>query len=307
MCQRDLTRVGRELGEKRQDFDEEFRDLKRRFELKQNDVRRLEIRSINLDSQKGQMEERLSRLSPETYRAWSWIQQNQDMFEQPVCGPPLVECTVKDLRYADIIETLLNRNDLISFTVCSRNDFMKLQTELRRMKLQDISIRTCSEELSSIRPAVSDEELRSLGFDGWAKDYFTGPDRVIAMLCLDSGWNTIPVSLRDISDEQYNILRDHRTISSWVTAHQAYSVARRREYGPDAVTTRVRQLRKAIHWTNRQFDAGAKEELVRRIQENRMELEEVDRELKAVDVRIGRLAAEMSSVRKQRVRRGKFD
>ncbi|KAK2804931.1 hypothetical protein FQN50_006441 [Emmonsiellopsis sp. PD_5] len=239
---------------------EDYRDI-------DNQIKRAEGRLRNLESESGRQEEKLKQVSPDTAKAWEWVKENQSKFEQKVFGPPLVECSLKDPKYADAMETLFQRNDILSFTVQCRNDFRTLQRALKDVvKVSDVSFKTSVVKLSELHAPVSDEQLRDLGFDGWAKDFLSGPEPVVAMLSSELRLHQTPIALQGISEEQHTRVTNS-TISNWVTGKQSYTVMRRREYGPSATSTRVRTVRPARHWTNQPVDVSAKAGIEQNIRE----------------------------------------
>jgi len=263
----------KEVTDKRQPLVARVHELKRLIEQEE---RRLQ----NLDSQSGQQEAKLQRLSSDSHKVYLWLLENQDKFEKEVFGPPIVTCSVTDSRYADAVESLLQRNDLSAFTVQTRNDFRTMQKmAIKEMGLHDITLKTSSAPLSAMRSPVTDEEIRRLGFDGWAKDFITGPEPVIASLCSENRLHQTPVSLRDISDEAYNKLENAEAspISSWVSGKHSYQVTRRREY--NAKSTRVRQVRPAQAWTSQPVDASLKQQHREAIQTYNREMSEIREEL----------------------------
>ena len=220
----------------------------------------------DLDSQAGKQSNKLAQISRDTSRAWDWVQQHQNEFEKPVFGPPIVECAVTDSRYVDLIETLFQKNNFLSFTVQTSNDFKKLSDELHdRLKLSEINIKTMTGHLDQFRPSVSSEEMKRYGFEGWALDYLTGPEPVMAGLCYDVRLHLTAVSLRDTTSQQYELLQSS-PIESWVTSKSSYKIIRRREYGPSATSTSVRDVRKATIWTDQPVDLRAKQEFLENIE-----------------------------------------
>lgn len=279
---RDSQNQTAEIRERRRPYFEQLNEKKER-------IRQQEQHLGSLDSQRGRQEQKLKGGSPDSYRAYTWIQDNQDKFEKEVFGPPIVSCSVKDPKYADAIESLFQKNDFMSFTTQSRNDFRTLQKILLgEMKLFDISIRTCSAPLEAFPPPISDHELKGLGFDGWAKDFLSGPEPVLAMLCSENRLHRTPIVLRDISDEEFSKL-ENGSLNSWVAGKRSYQVNRRREYGPNATSTRVRQVRPARVWTSQPVDASAKAELEQSIRILREELREVQEALDADKAEFARL------------------
>ncbi|KAJ5632689.1 hypothetical protein N7490_009028 [Penicillium lividum] len=252
-----------------------------------------------LSSQQGQQEGKLERASRDTLKAYQWVVKNQDKFEQEVFGPPLLTCSVTDPKYADAVESFLSRTDLTAFTTQSRNDFRTLQRALcGSLKLSDISIKTISQPLESMRPALSGDDLQRLGFDGHAKDFLQGPDPVIAMLCAENNLHRTPVSLKDITDEAYAEL-ERGNISTWISGRHSYQVTKRREYGPGATSTRVRVMRHAQAWTSQPVDLTAKQECLNKIGQWTGEKEVVDREMEEQRGDMQRLAKESRRVKKE--------
>ena len=219
-----------------------------------------------LDSQIGKQNHKLEQMSRDTYQGWKWIQENQQEFEKPIFGPPLVECSVKDLKYVDLIEALFQRNMFLSFTVQTKNDFAKLSHILHeRMRLSEINIKTISYDLDAFRAPLSPEEAGRYGFESWAIDHLQGPGPVLAMLCAELRLHETGVSLQDTSDRQFEMLQ-HTSISTWVTSKSLFKVTRRREYGPGATSTQVRPVRSARAWTNQPIDPTAKRVIEEKIQ-----------------------------------------
>ncbi|KAJ6014392.1 hypothetical protein N7540_008983 [Penicillium herquei] len=232
----------------------ELQDVKKRIEEE-------EVQLKNLDSQIGQRENKLSNISSDSLRAYRWLRDNQDKFEKEVFGPPVVTCSVVDSQYAAAIESLLTRTDLMAFTTQSRNDFRTLQRILDRdLKLSDISIKTCSStNVLTVAPPLSNDNLRRLGLESWAKDLIQGPDTVIAMLCNENAFHRTPIGRRDISEEAFNELEGNKDLSSWISGTKNYSVARRPDLGDWATSTRTRNIRAASVWTSRPLDASVKD------------------------------------------------
>lgn len=248
----------------------------------------------NLESQAGQQNNKLAQVARDSARAWSWIQEHQDEFEKQVYGPPIVECSVKDPRFVDLVEGVFTKTDLICFTVQTRSDFKKLHSQLhQRMGFVEINIRTMTGGLDNFRPPINEEERKRYGFDGWALDYMIGPEPVLAMLCAEGPrLHQAAVALQDTTDQQYKMLQDS-PIQSWITSKSHYRISRRREYGPGAVSTQVRDLKPAQIWTSQPVDLTAKREL----QEN---IEGWGEEVKSIAGSIENMKAQIKQMRDEK-------
>ncbi|KLJ11603.1 hypothetical protein EMPG_13211 [Blastomyces silverae] len=264
---RETVRNIRDIEEEMRNVDDAKNKASRDQDITTEKISKGNERLESLNTESGRQEEKLKHLSADTAKAWVWIKANQPKFQKRVFGPPLVECSVKDPTYVDAMESLLQRTDLLTFTVQTLADFKMLQqTFSKELGLHDISMKVSSVTLSDLRTPITDEELRALGFDCWAKDLLAGPEPVVAMLCSENRLNQTPIARRDITDEEHTRMTNS-PISNWVTGRQSYQVVRRREYGPSAVSTRVRPLRHAQFWTNRPADLSAKSTIVNGIKE----------------------------------------
>lgn len=219
----------------------------------------------HLASQAGKQEHILQQISSDTHKAWRWIQQHKSEFEMDVFGPPTVECSVKDPRYVNLIEALMQKNQLLSFTVQTSNDFKKLSDVLsERLRLSEINIKTMSVGLDKFPPPLSTEEMAQYGFESWALQHLEGPEPVLAMLCAEIRLHETGVSLRDTNEAQFNMLQRSQ-LSSWVTSNFVYRITRRREYGDGATSTRTVQVKPARVWTNQPVDVTIGRDIQERI------------------------------------------
>ncbi|CAG8976690.1 hypothetical protein HYALB_00010816 [Hymenoscyphus albidus] len=215
----------------------------------------------DLDTQDGKKLSKLDQMSPETGKAWRWIQNHRTEFEKEVYGPPLISCSIKDPRYTDVIESFLRKNDFLTITVQTGADFKKLNDELYgRQKLAAFPLKMVS-DVSSLHASSSlpAEELKRFGLNGWALDYIDGPEPVLAMLCETRGLNKSAIAAQDITTQQYDtILQDGRLVQ-FVAGKSAYSVSRRKEYGPQAVSTTTKTVPPAVFWVDKPVDGAARE------------------------------------------------
>ena len=291
----------RENGRRVQDCMERGRELKRnmndreiQMREKTNQVKQAERDLTNLESQSGKQYNKLVSMSRDAAQAWKWIQENQDQFEKPVFGPPIVECSIKDPRYVDLIEALFQKNDFTVFTTQTKKDFKKLADQLyQRMKLVQVNIRTMTGGLEEFRPPIGQQEMRQYGFDGWALDFIEGPEPVLAMLCGEGPrLHLSGVSLQDTPQHIFDMLQNS-PVSSWVTKKSFYKINRRREYGPGATSTAVRDVRAAQYWTEQPVDLAAKRELQELADGRRQEIESVQEDRNNLRLQLAAVKDEM--------------
>ena len=257
----------------------------------------------DLESQAGQQSHKLRQISQDSYKAWDWIQKNQNLFEKRVFGPPMIECSVKDPRYVNLVEAIFGQTDFIVFTAQTKKDFDKLYGQLYgTMRLSGVNIRTMTGSLEEFRAPLDDEEAKRYGIAGWALDYIDGPEAVLAMLCAEGPrLHQTGVSLQDTTQEQYEALQNSN-MSTWVTSKSLYKINRRREYGPGATSTTVRDVKPARIWTSQPVDSRAKADLQENIEGWTEELNALKGQAEDNKVKNQKLGKELEEVREEQVR-----
>ena len=242
-----------ELQKKQTELTQRGRDRKSRMQQAEDNL-------ATLDSQAGKQNVKLQAESPQSAKLWAWVQQHQDEFDKPVLGPPLVECSVNDLKYVDQIEALFQKGTLLSFTVQTDDDFKRLSDAGNKLRLSETYIKTLKAGLDQFPPPGSSDWMKRLGFEHWALDLLSGPEPVMAMLCAEMHIHATGIATRDTNSQQYDMLQNS-PIAAWATGKSVYKISRRREYGPGASSTQVRAVRKASIWTEQPVDITAKREL----------------------------------------------
>ncbi|PNY25509.1 Structural maintenance of chromosomes protein 5 [Tolypocladium capitatum] len=227
----------------------------------------------SLDTQQGQQLSFMKKYFPEVAIGWDWVQEHQSEFEREVFGPAMISCSVKDDKYSNQVQALLQNDDFLCFTAQTKNDHKKLTDQLYRVMSLSIVIRTCSHSRDSFRPPIDRNEAAALGLDGFAVDYIDGPAPVLAMLCADKRIHQSGVALRDHNDAQYEQLVSNGKVSQWAAGKHSYTVRRRREYGPQAMTTISKNIQPGRFWTSQPVDSQEKAELSRRLVEMKGEFE----------------------------------
>lgn len=120
-----------------------------------------------LDSVEGQRIQQLKRVNPDAFRAYEWLREHADMFENRIFGPAIVECTIKDSRYIDQVEAFFSRSDKCAFTCTSQEDYEKFVKHIygdntkgiQGLNVTDVTIKMCAVPLSSRPPACSRDEV----------------------------------------------------------------------------------------------------------------------------------------------------
>jgi hypothetical protein len=228
-------------------------------------------------TQQGQLMSKLETESRETAKAWKWIQDHLDEFEAEVYPPPLMSCSIKDSRYVNAVESMLNKYDFLAITAQNLNDMKKLSNQIHEvMGLSDVTLRTSD----SVVPAgrlCSQTDLKSFGMDGWAIDFVDGPKVVLAMLCGSANLHRCAVTLQNTTEGQYDSIIGDGRLRRWVTNSHTYTIVSRAEYG-GVSTVNTKLIKPARYWVDQPVDSSAQNEIQSRIEAAKAEYESAMRE-----------------------------
>lgn len=260
-----------------------------------------------MDSVQGQLRNHLRKIFPDGDKGLSWLEENQNLFEKEVFGPPMLTCSLKDDRYSDLVQSVLQRDDFLCFTTQTAADHKKLSNYLFKELKLSVSIRSSLASYESYRNPLPREQLQQLGLDGYASDYIDGPAPVLAMLCGEKRLHATAVGLNNLSDENYQRLEQTESIGTFAAGRNSYRVTRRREYGAGAASTRVRTVGRGQFWTNQPVDSAEKAELNRRLAEVKNEvhelktqMDELKAELKDLEDAANSISAKMNEVKNKK-------
>ena len=225
---------------------------------KENEGRRLQKQADSLNTREGQQVIALRKLDADAAKAWEWLQEHKDEFEKEVFGPPLLTCSVKDERFSDHIQAMLQKRDLVCFTAQTKADQAKLSNQFIREMGLSVSLRTFSGSLDEFRAPVRAEDF---GFDGFAIDFLEGPPLLLAQFCSSAMLHKSGVSLKDLTDAQYQKLDAQDYINSWASNRTLYKRTHRKEYGDAGKSTTSRDVPVASFWKDQPVDSAERTEL----------------------------------------------
>ena len=281
--QRDKEHQKREIEVEQREIMADMDRIKQQASRIHDEKRKVEREMVALDSRRGQQFSILKRMAPEVARGWQYLEEHMHEFTKEIFGPPMMTCSIKDPRYSNVIQSLLQNDDFLCFTTQSVEDHKKLSDIFYgRLKLS-VTIRTCTSALGSFTSPFTSEELSGMGFDGQAIDFIEGPDAVLAMLCAERRLHSSPISIAKPSQSQYDRIVSNERISTWAAKDQMYRISRRREYGSHAVSTSVREIRPGRYWTEAQAgDLTEKTELESKMDDFDKQLQALHGEMRAL-------------------------
>ncbi|TVY55733.1 Structural maintenance of chromosomes protein 5 [Lachnellula cervina] len=252
--------------------DPEKQELLQRGRLLKANIQDAKNELAAFDTQEGQQSVRLKNASEETAAAWQWVQENRDKFEEEVYGPPLISCSIKEPKYADAIESIFSKGDFLTITAQTEADFQILNEKLYGEKKYAVfPIKRSDGSGLNEHPILTAEELRRLGFDGWASDFVDGPPAVLSML--GSKLTKTAIRHREIGDRELDLITEAGKLNHFVAGSHSYGITRRAEFGPNAVSTRTGTVYPANYWTDQPVDTSGKLEIQSRIDSTEAEFE----------------------------------
>jgi len=247
-------------------------------------------------TQEGQQVSRITEFSRDAAQAWKWIQDHRDEFEEEIYPPAVISCAIKKefSKFIAHVEAPLGYKDFLAFTTQTKNDSKKLSDQLNgRMALADITIRMITIPLAELkRPPISPEEMLRCGLDGWALDFIDGPEPVLAMLCNSSKVNATGISLKEVTEEQHEVLVNGKC-NSWVAGNTSYRVNSRKDYGAHATSTVTKSIGRPRFWTQ---DHAVDSSVSR---EAREKIEQLDASFEDLKQQIIPLRAEIATLENQ--------
>lgn len=286
----------RELEAEQRETSTQSDSIRDKGKLINQDIRKIEADLQSFDTQQGQQLNFMRKHFPEIAAGWDWVREHQNDFEKEVFGPPMISCSIKDERYSDQVQSLLQGDDFTCFTAQTKADYKKLTDQLYRVMSLSVVVRTCSHPLESFRSPLQPSEIAALGLDGFAVDYLEGPSPVLAMLCAEKRLHQSGVSLRDHNDAEYDQLVNNGRISQWAAGKQSYTVRRRKEYGPQAMTTITKNIQPGRFWTSQPVDVQEKEDLNRQLEEKTTEKDVLRGEYRELQAKLNSIVAQKEDI-----------
>lgn len=256
-----------------------------------------------LDTQSGKQASLLQKLSPQTAQAWEWFQKNQAQLplKGQVYGPPILTCSLTAPKYADAVESQMKLGDAVAFTFTNKDDQQLLLHEFTskdKLGLHNVYLRTSPKPLTAFSPPVPNAHLSQYGFEGYLRDYITGPDPVIAMLCDNVRLNRVAYAAKPITEQQHENATGS-SIQAWVSGRETFRITTRREYGISS--TAVNHLKRAQFFVDQPVNSDEKMQLDEQLRTLEREGHEMNSEHTEAKAEVKRLEDGNQGLKAQRV------
>ncbi|KAI0071832.1 P-loop containing nucleoside triphosphate hydrolase protein [Panus rudis PR-1116 ss-1] len=284
----------REIRDRQTDLHERVRayvteQAKHKFELE-----RAQRELTQLDDLSSRKLVNLRRADPDAADAVEWIRQNQHRFKMEIVEPPMLSLDVPDKAFASAIEANFPWNDLRTFVAQCDEDYKllnRLLVDTPEALGRKVRLNTWYKSHGQIAPPpVSPEELRALGFDGFAIDFVRCPDGLRWFLENNLQLHRTAIAVKN--PNRVNVQRANEiyagTGGRYIIGNVSNTVSRSK-YGKRLPFTATSGIKGAQWFTQVAVDPSIKERIQTQIRDAQTQLQvcnEKIEELKSEDAKI---------------------
>ncbi|KAF9428893.1 Structural maintenance of chromosomes protein 5 [Podila epigama] len=179
---------------------------------------------VALDDIRNRRLEQLREVDGDVYEAVLWLREHRSMFQKHVFEPVCLELNIKDMKYVDAIEGVLNSH-LKTFVCQTREDYNILTREVLdklKLRVNVIAPRPAELDLGAYRPPASKEQLHEYGFDCYMLDALDGPAPLLAAICSKASIHAVPISGK--SNLDLAAIRESRLFRKFSTLQDSYMI-----------------------------------------------------------------------------------
>ncbi|KAJ8087221.1 Structural maintenance of chromosomes protein 5 [Marasmius tenuissimus] len=238
----------------------------------------------SLDSEDGRKLASLKNWDRDTHDTILWLRQNKDRFRMDIIEPSYLSLTVKDQKYANAVEACFGSLQLRTFVAQCREDYDLLNDTINEANNpfgRRVRVATWyrdPRQCNIIPQPMTTEEMRELGFEGYAIDLVECPEGLKTYLRAELQMHRVAVSLRPNIDIQKAMDYVSRPIGSFpgganfIAGMVQHSVTRSR-YGRNARSNATNNIAPARNLTAQTVDLEQKRRLESELQQLQVELE----------------------------------
>lgn len=136
----------------------------------------------------------------DTYQALLWLRNNKHMFRDEIIEPCIISLSLKKQKYVTELEGSLSFYAVTSFIVKDSADFTQFTKILKEE--QNLGINVVEYRFTAKAKPYSNEEIKSLGFDGYLIDFIDDKKEILDFLSSSCNLSSIPVTSRRDLDER---------------------------------------------------------------------------------------------------------
>lgn len=240
----------------------------------------------------------LQKVDPAAYQAVQWIRSNGMLFNQKVYEPVMMEISIENPAFASAVEACISFPIMKTFVCQTREDYDLFTRKLideKGLRVNVVELEN-GKPLEAYRKPISDEQIRSMGFDRYIIDTIEGPDAILRYLCESSHLHTIPMAEEEASVDA-EVVEGSRIFQRYI-AGKSVSTITYSQYGSRQAQTLTRNVRAARTLVN-SVDPTLKRRLDQRIQEIVVKKQELEDESQEITKREKILEKRLEGLKKQ--------
>ncbi|KAJ8519683.1 hypothetical protein ONZ45_g3400 [Pleurotus djamor] len=271
-----------------------------------------------LDDVNTQKFQRFAKFDADHAEAVKWLRANRDKFEQEIFEPPMLTVTIPNAQYTNAVEALFSFNTLKMFVMQNQRDFDTFNRYMHKDKVlggRDVRINTWFKPGNQPSPPpLSEDELKQLGFDGYALKYVDYPEGMKWFLCESLQLHRSAIGLFkpiDVNKAMEAVTRmgpDGRggNGATFIVGNIMHQVGRSR-YGRRTVTDMTRDIKRAWAFVGASVDQEAKSRAEGELREHQKALvlceerqKELEDERSGIQADMNELERRMDAVKRRK-------
>ncbi|VDC05841.1 unnamed protein product [Peniophora sp. CBMAI 1063] len=230
-----------------------------------------------------------------------WLRNNQHRFRQPIIEPPMLSATIPNRAAVDAVEACFSFSQLKTFVAQNEDDYQLLNrlvndtTEALGKKVRIPTWYRPWREGAAGPSPLSEEEMRTTGFDGYAIDFVDCPEGLRPFLMLEVRLHRTAIALneRRVDGNRAMELISREGNANFIVGRVMNQVTRS-AYGRRLAQNMTREIGRAKNFVGLTVDPARRVELQEAIAEAATRLEQCEQEAAALadeDREIRRLKA----------------
>ncbi|KAF5364198.1 hypothetical protein D9756_000106 [Leucocoprinus leucothites] len=252
-----------QLSEQTGDIEREYRAHFDRRSKATQDHQDAENMIKSFDNVDGVKLQNMLKWHRDTHDAIIWLRSHRHLFKMPVFEPPYMCMTVPDTRYQAGVEALINSAQLRTFVAQCKEDIDTLNHHIndsqglgRKARIVTWFRQYNENQLTSA--PMSREEMKQLGFDGYALDYVECPEGLKWFLKRECNFHRNAIALNErnvnIGAAMEAVGRPEAGGGASFISGKTMNIVQRSRYGSRALNNMTRDIPNARNLTIQTVD-----------------------------------------------------
>ncbi|KAJ3019979.1 UNVERIFIED_CONTAM: Structural maintenance of chromosomes protein 5, partial [Siphonaria sp. JEL0065] len=238
----------------------------------------------------------LQRFNESAYKGVQFLRSPHGLqFEKPVFEPICLGINPVSPEYAKALEAFIGYGRLTSFVTQTENDYIKLRDHFYDKMNLRVNVVCVTNIRDKFESAISEAEIKRLGFDGVLIDYVTGDPVLMSALMQYTPLHETPICLSQNTNFNFNRVDTQSNVKNYV--HGGYSYSVKGAYG--STSTKSESLKEA-QILKMAVDIEREAALTRGLQDFQSRKADAEGQLKSLDAKEAILRTRDKDLRKEK-------